>query len=93
MYLQKIKGFDSKEFFEDYYQLMDKERLAYIVITNIIKYAHKTQHISKGQFAQFMADILEDDEIFIYCDDDILNNEQIQIKKEWKGEDKHANNN
>ena len=83
MYLLKISGFNSKEFQEDYYNFMDKERLAYILTLKILEYANKTQHVSKGMFAQFLADIFDDDEILKYCEDDILTKEQLEIKKDW----------
>lgn len=83
MYLLKINGFNTKEFQEDYYNFMDKERLAYVLALKILEYANKTQHVSKGMFAQFLVDIFDDDEILKYCEDDILTKEQLEIKKDW----------
>jgi hypothetical protein len=40
-------------------------------------------HISKGQFANFLIDIFEDDEILKYCNDEILTDEQIKTKNKY----------
>jgi hypothetical protein len=77
------KGFDKEEFEKDYIYFMEKEGLLTTIINNIVEYAHDTQHISKGQFANFLIDIFEDDEILKYCNDEILTDEQIKTKNKY----------
>ncbi len=81
------KGFDDDSFMRymcEQFEPMAYSHFVYELVENILRYAHKHEHVSKDQFVEFLADILpevEFKEIAAFADDSILTAYGIQMKR------------
>lgn len=69
------KGFNEKAFTEWLEEKYDLNSYAVEMVTNIIEYAHKWEHVSKDQLAYFISDLLpevEFEEVAQFCEDCML---------------------
>lgn len=69
------KGFNEKAFTEWLEEKYDLNSYAVEMVTNIIEYANKWEHVSKDQLAYFISDLLpevEFEEVAQFCEDSIL---------------------
>lgn len=69
------KGFNEKAFTEWLEDKFDLNSYAVEMVTDIIEYAHKWEHVSKDQFAYFISDLLpevEFEEVAQFCEDCML---------------------
>lgn len=84
------KGFDRNAFISYLYDNFDMYNcFAEDIINNIIDYAHKYEHVSKDQFAYFIADMIpaiEFDEVAAFCEDCCLTNDGIRKKHNFWNE-------
>ena len=84
----KNKGFNDYEFMmylENNFEGFNNYFLRY-TLENILEYAHKHEHISKGQFVSFLYDIIPEldiAEIAQFADDEILTSDLILEKNEF----------
>ena len=85
------RGFDRNAFMKymhDTYNINDfTERM----IENIINYAYKHEHVSRDQFAEFIADIIPDmefGEVAAFCEDSYLTTYGVKAKHDfWNGKE------
>lgn len=71
------KGFAKDDFMEYMEQTFDGFDSSFLreTVENIIEYAHKYEHVSKDQFAEFISSMLPEvtfGEIAMFCEDAIL---------------------
>lgn len=69
------KGFNETAFIEWIEDKFELNTYAVQMVINIIEYAQKWEHVSKDQFAYFIADLLpevEFEEVVQFCEDSIL---------------------
>lgn len=69
------KGFNEKAFTEWLEEKYDLNSYAVEMVTNIIEYAHKWEHVSKDQLAYFISDLLpevEFEEVAQFCENCML---------------------
>lgn len=86
-----IKGFDRFAFVEYLQERFnfDKNSFTFDMINNIIEYAHKYKHVSKDQFAEFLADMIpeiEFAEVAAFCADGCLTAYGINAKHDFWNE-------
>lgn len=75
------KGFNESAFIEWMEDKFDLNPFSIDMLYNIIEYAHKWEHVSKDQFAQFLADMIPEisfDDVARYCEDGILTNSTLK---------------
>lgn len=88
------KGFDEENFRNYLIEFYKVEGYALELVDNIIQYAHKWEHVSKDQFAEFVSDLLpyiDFAEVAAFCEDEILTKTGGQYYKElfwnaWENE-------
>lgn len=71
------KGFDQDGFIKWLEENFIISRFARETVLNIIEYAHRHEHVSKDQFAEFVSDLLPEVEfldVAKFCEDGILTN-------------------
>lgn len=74
------KGFDRDEFLGWYEENYETNPLAISLVNNIIDYAHKWEHVSKDQFCEFVADMLDIDilEVAQFCENGMLTDSTLK---------------
>lgn len=75
------KGFNKSEFFEWIENEFNINPFALQLLDNIIDYAHKHEHVSKDQFAYFIADLVPEVEfldVAKFCEDTILTRDTLR---------------
>lgn len=83
------KGFDKNAFMEYIREILNMNEFAYRMIENIIDYAYKHEHVSRDQFAEFIADIIPDvefGEVAAFCEDSCLTTYGIKAKHDFWNE-------
>lgn len=74
------KGFNENAFIEWIEDKFELNPYAVQMITNIIEYAQEWEHVSKDQFAEFVANLLPEVEfleVARFCEDSILTNSTL----------------
>lgn len=75
------KGFDSDSFIGWMEENFNIDCYGRSLLLNVIDYAHRHEHVSKDQFAYFIADMLPEVElqdVARFCDDAILTDETLK---------------
>jgi hypothetical protein len=88
-----MKGFNDVKFIDYVLEKNEGYSNYYLRTTleNILQYAHRYEHIIKGQFVYFLYDLIPEldvAEIAQFADDDILTNTLILEKQEFLREQK-----
>lgn len=85
--MNKNKGFDEENFIKYLRKNYYTNDYSIDLIINIIKYGQENCHVSKGQFVNFLLEILpeiEIEQIVEFCDDEILTEDMKSLKKHNK---------
>lgn len=76
------KGFNETAFIEWVKDKLDLNPYGVDIVSNIIEYAQKWEHVSKDQFAEFVTTLLpevEFKEVARFCSDEILTDSTLRM--------------
>lgn len=76
------KGFNENAFIEWIEDRFELNPYSVQMVTNIIEYAQKLAHVSKDQFAEFVANLLPEvelEEVARFCQDSILTDSTLRM--------------
>lgn len=83
------RGFDKNAFMEYIREILNMNGFAYRMIENIINYAYEHEHVSRDQFADFIAELIPDvefREVAAFCEDSCLTTYGIKAKHDFWNE-------